>query len=127
MTTDFFDYRLPTTDYRVQDLDQLPAQPGGLLLLHPMAGAVHQVRTLVLGRDRFFESLQRPGVLIHAPVALPADERGRHVDRASREDLKVRVARTAAIAVDPALKSGAAEFPAVHVQLRFRQPALSRT
>src|ERR1700736_6046572 len=92
----------------------------GLFLLYPMAGAVHQVCTLVPRSNRLLEALQRAGVLIHAPVALPAHERGWHIDGASSEDLQVHVTRAAAIAVEPALKSGAAVFLGVDVQFRLR-------
>ena len=46
---------------RLEEVDEQPAQDGRLFLLHPMAGAVHQVCTLVLVVTVFSRRSNAPG------------------------------------------------------------------
>src|SRR3954471_10514513 len=111
----------------VEKFDEQAAHRLGLLLLYPVAGAVHEMR-----RDHFrarvlLHPLEGTWVLIHAPVALAADEHRRHVDRAAGKQLLLggeAAARAGAIAFEAALETGASVLAAVDPQLRIRQPAI---
>src|ERR1051325_2643988 len=89
-------------------LDQMRAAPSRTNLRHPLKGA----------RE-----------LIDAPVALAGDEAGRHVDGAAGENLELgelplRV--RAAVPLQSALKSRAAEFGRVDRKLILGEPSARR-
>src|SRR5579871_869078 len=77
--------RLPGARLVRQEAKDQSADGFGLLLLHPMAGAVDQMDALHLRAGLVLHRLQRTRVLIDAPIALAADEARRHVDRAAGE------------------------------------------
>src|SRR5579864_3151078 len=97
----------PSGRVGVQEVEQQTTERPRLLLLHPVSGAVNEVRPLVVRGDLGLEALESTRVLIHPPVALAAHERSGHVDRPSRKQLEIDVARTATIPVEAALESRA--------------------
>src|SRR6516165_2810682 len=54
-----------------------------LLLLHPMAGVVHQMKAHHLGARGLLHALGGARELVCPPVALAPDEHGRHIDGAA--------------------------------------------
>src|SRR5205823_4255828 len=69
-----------------QELHQQLAHGIGLLLLHPMPGAIDEMSAAPLRADAdCLHRLEDAGSLKRTPVALAGDEAGRHVDGATRE------------------------------------------
>ncbi len=61
--------------HRVQELEDQFADLLGLLLLHPMPGALDQMCAQHAGARHLLHGLECTGSLIDAPVAFPADEK----------------------------------------------------
>ena len=98
---------------------------GGLLLLHPMAGAFDQMTADHPRACGGLHRLEHAGALISAPILLARDEAGGHVDAAARPGLEFGVEcarRAAAIPLQPALESGARIFGAVEGEFAVGKP-----
>src|SRR5665213_4259838 len=104
----------------LQKLQQQPAYLGGLLLLHPVAGAVDQMAAYHVAAGGRLHRLEHARALIGAPILLARDETGGHIDGAARPYLQFsgECARgAAAIPLQAALESGAGIFGAVEGKL----------
>src|SRR6185295_18642142 len=77
----------------LQKIEQQPVHRSGLLLLHPVAGAIDQLAAEHARAGARLHRLEVAGLLEHAPVAGAGDEQRRHVDRAAREGLQLADAR----------------------------------
>src|SRR5690349_23669601 len=71
------------------------------LLLHPVAGAGHEVATEHLRAGLGLHLLEVAWLLIDAPIARARDEAGRLVDRAAGEYLQIGVRRAGGAAAIP--------------------------
>src|SRR5262249_9904576 len=69
----------------LQERDEQPAHLAGLLLLHPVSGALDQVKAHHARARGLLHGFGGTRGLVGAPVALAADEAGRHVDGAAGE------------------------------------------
>src|SRR5665213_318557 len=85
-------FELPDGNFSgpLDELQQQPAHLGGLLLLHPMAGALDQMTTDHPGAGLGLHRLEHARALISAPILLARDEAGGHVDAAARPGLQFR-------------------------------------
>src|SRR5437868_14761430 len=93
----------------VQELQQQPTHPIGLLLLDPVAGAVDEVYASDPRARALLHAVEGTWILIGPPVALAGHDHGRLIDGPSGKDLQVRVeppARSDAIGLRAALKTG---------------------
>src|SRR6516165_869329 len=92
----------------LQEAKEQPVDLIGLLLLHPMAGAVDEVDLTHARARALLHLLDRTGRLIDAPVAPAGDEGRGHVDSAAAEHFQLAVGAAAgahAIPVQPALET----------------------
>src|SRR6202166_5250120 len=100
----------------LQELQQQAPDLAGLLLLHPMTGAIDQVTAEHAGAGSLLHCLIDAGTLISAPVLLSRNETGGHIDGAARPGLQFArefIRRAAAIPLQAALESRAFIFGAV--------------
>src|SRR6185503_9338217 len=114
---------------RTQELQDQAADLRRLLLLHPMACTGDEVYALHLRARGRLHAFDGARVLIHAPIALAADEHRGHVDGAARERLQLRreaSARSDAVSLQPALEPVSAVLLAVHLELAVGQPRVRR-
>src|SRR4051812_48245659 len=98
----------------------------GLLLLHPMPGALQQVNPAHPGAGAFLHALDRAWPLVDTPVALARDEDRRHSDRAAGKQLQFALegaAAARAVPVEPALEAVAPVFAGIDGKLAVGQPA----
>ena len=105
----------------LEEVQQQFADPGRLLLLHPVPGAVEQVRAGEASACRVLHTLDSARPLIDAPVTRARDEDRRDVDGPPGEQLQLGLERTAAagaVPVEAALKPGALVLTGIHCQLR---------
>jgi hypothetical protein len=111
-------HRLPVeglSPERLQEAEQRGDHRLGLLLLHPVAGAVDPVAATQVGQRTGLHGLVRPGHLEHPPVLAAGDEAGRHLDAPSAEQAQLRAVRRidgAAVPLQPTLQPGACELAA---------------
>src|SRR5262249_43097538 len=68
-----------------QELDEQAAHLAGLLLLHPVSGSLDQVKAYHPRARGLLHALGGTRRRVGAPVALAADEAGRHIDSAAGE------------------------------------------
>src|SRR5262245_27823549 len=90
-----------------QEREQEAADFAGLLLLHPMAGAIDQMAADHLGAGLRLHRLKHAGALIGAPILFAGDEGGGRIDGAAGPGLQLRGERgrrAAAIPLQPALE-----------------------
>src|SRR5688572_25808293 len=92
---------LPKSALSPQEVQQQPADRLGLLLLHPMAGAVEQVGADHTGAGGLLHALEGAGPLIDTPIALARDKDRRHVDRAAGKQLQFALERARAARAIP--------------------------
>src|SRR5579883_1888279 len=105
-----------------QEFLKQPAHRLGLLLLHPMAGAIDEAAEAHLGASAVLHAFEVMGLLVDTPIAFAGDEAGGDIDGAARKKgkfLGVAGFRAAPIPVEAALKPGALEFAAVDAELRL--------
>src|SRR5258708_25931699 len=96
-----------------------------LLLLYPMAGAVHQMNAEHLCARALLHRFINARTLIGAPVLLSRDEARGHVDCAAGMSLQFggeRARNAAAIPLQAALESGARIFGALERKFPVGQP-----
>src|ERR1700761_4761426 len=96
----------------LKKLDQKPIDLGGLLLLHPVAGAVEDVAAAQAGQ-RLGEGLElglRSRGAQDAVLAAGDEERGLADRLATPRTAQLPVAPEVAIPVEPAAEAGAREF-----------------
>src|SRR6266481_1227135 len=101
--------------------------PRGLLLLHPVAGALDQMTAEHSRAGTLLHRLIDAGTLIGAPILFARNEAGRHLDAAAGKGFKLgreRARGAAAIPLQAALESGALIFRAVESKLAVRQPCV---
>ena len=70
-----------------QKLNQYSTYLLGLLLLHPVARSIDQMKTASLRHDNVAHFFHVTGFLIGAPVAFSGDKTSRHIDRATGKNL----------------------------------------
>src|SRR5579883_3446362 len=87
-----------------QEIEQQFPDHGGLLLLHPMPGAVDQVAADHPGAGAFLHGFEIARPLIGAPIAPAGDEHRRHVDPASGKEPQFGIGEprsAAAVPIEP--------------------------
>src|ERR1700716_845452 len=113
----------------LQKLQQQVTNFLGLLLLHPVAGAIDQMTAEHARARACLHRFKDAGALISAPVLFARDEASGHVDTAAGICFEFGgecALGATAIPLQPTLESGAGIFGAVEGKLAVGQPCVGR-
>src|SRR6516225_10175069 len=111
---------------RAQKSEQQFGDFCGLLLLHPMPGAVQKMDAGHTGAGDAVHLFDRAWALVDAPIAAARDEDRRYVDSLAGIKLQLgfeHAAGARAIPVEPALKPVAPVFAGINRELLVGQPS----